>query len=236
MERRCTRSCPRRRRWRAQRSSRCGSPRACTGRKPRCASPCSDRFPGSAPSSWPQAWWWERSPRALSGGRDAARSPSAPWRWRSSRSRCTWRSTRRSTAAPRHTPPTWPARRLPTRPSRVGTSSAPTGWSPCSSIVTTACCGGRPSSCSRSPAFGGCGARIGTCWLARCPVCATWSSRPACARRRSAPRCSWPHSWRPPCSASGSRRGTWWPGCRSPCRSWRWVSGTRRGSASSCRP
>ena len=61
------------------------------------------------------------------------------------------------------------ARPRPTPASRAATSSAPTGWSRCSSTATTGCCAGRRSSCSPSRGCGGCGARTASGWRARCP-------------------------------------------------------------------
>ena len=99
-----------------------------------------------------------------------------------------------------------PARRPPTPGSPVDTSGGPTGSWRCSSTAATASSAGRRCSCSRSPACGGCGGRAATGWLGRYPACATWSSPRGCAPRRSGRSCSWPRSWRPRCSASGSRR------------------------------
>ena len=68
------------------------------------------------------------------------------------------------------------------------------------------------------------------------PGCARSSSPRASAPRRSARSCWSRRSSLRRCSASGSRRATCWPRCRSRCRSWRGGCATRRASASCSRP
>ena len=109
-------------------------------------------------------------PAGLVIGAFAARTIWRSWpsSCRCSQSRCSWRSTRRSTTGPRPTPPKFPVRQPRTRPSRAGTWSALTGWWRSSSTATTGCSAGRPSSCSPSWGCGGYGTRAASRWCAPC--------------------------------------------------------------------
>jgi len=195
------------------------------GRSP--ASSCSVSCPGWGPSSCRPESWSAPTPPGRCSGPGAARSPWARRRWPSSARRCTWGSTSRCTEGPRPTAQGSPGSQPPMRADRWGTWSAPTGWWPCSSTATTACCAGRRCSAWSSWAWRCSTGRAATGWPGPSPVCAGWSARPPCVRWSWGSSCWWRPTWPPRCSATGSRRGTSWPSCRWRCR-WR-----RRGCGES---
>ena len=125
----------------------------------------------------------------------------------------TWRSTRRSTAAPRPTRPRFRARRATDAgfPGRLPRARLPAGGALHRPRVRAAALGARVRARLRR-ACGGCGTRAASGWRRRVPGRARHRAGGRALRGGArGPARWWPPSWRPRCSASGSRRATCWP-------------------------